>query len=293
MPKKIKPFQLGLFFLASVIIAVGALIWVGAAHFFESGKMYVTYFKSSIGGLSPGAAVNYLGIQVGRVTSVDIAPDKKLIQVEMKLRPDFDVKGMSVALSQNGIMGSVFLGINKAPAHISQLTPKINFAHKYPLIPSHPGKLSRIEAGLEKFISKVETIDLKGLVAAWEQTGKNASALMKDREIRETINNLQAISADIKNLVQVLGKPGTPQKFQTSFANLAATAEAARASTEALAKRLQQIPPEAIPEITRQVQSALFQVSQVLTNIKGLVHEMRETPGKILVAPKAEEPFKE
>jgi phospholipid/cholesterol/gamma-HCH transport system substrate-binding protein len=292
MPRKISPFQLGLFFLIGAAIAVGALIWVGATHLFESGKMYVTFFQNSVAGLDPGASVRYLGIKVGRVTAVGIAADRRLIRVEMMMNPKFSVKGMAVTLSQQGIMGPVFVGINQAPANINQVTPRITFPHKYPLIPSHPGEFTRIEDALEKIVHQIEAMDLKGLVLAWQKTAQDANALIKDQEIRATIHNLKEISGDIKNLVMVLGEPGNPQKWQKSFANLAATAAAARTSTEALATRLQKIPPEAIPEVTRQLEQTLFQVSQVLANLKGLVHEMREEPGRILVTPREREPFR-
>jgi ABC-type transporter Mla subunit MlaD len=289
MPKRISPFQVGLFFLVGAAVALGALLWVGATHFFQPGK---TYVKSAVLGLNPGASVRYLGIEVGRVTAVGIAPNGKLIRVEMKLDPKFDVTGMAVDLSQQGLMGQVFLGINQAPPNIKEITPKIDFPTKYPVIPSHPGEFSQIERSLEKIVQKIESIDLKGLVADLKQTTQKADALLSDQDIRKTIHNLKEITGDIHNLVRVLGKPGTPQEWQKSFANLAATVAAARTSTEALAKRLQSLPPEALPELTQQLQQTLIQVNQVLTSLQGLVREFKEEPGKVLVIPKAKEPFR-
>jgi phospholipid/cholesterol/gamma-HCH transport system substrate-binding protein len=292
MPKRISPFQVGLFFLFGAAVAVGSLLWVGATHFFQPGKTYVTFFENAVLGLNPGASVRFLGIQVGRVTAVGLAPNGKLVRVEMKLEPNFDVKGMAVDLSQQGIMGQVFLGINQAPPNIKEITPKINFPTKYPVIPSHPGEISRIEDSLEKMVRKLESLDLKGLVADLKRTTQKADALLSDKDIRKTISNLKEISGDIHNLVRPLGKPGTPQEWQKSFANLAATVAAARTSTEALAQRLQSLPPEALPELTQQLQQTLMQTNQVLTSLQGLVHEFRQSPGKVLVIPKSKEPFR-
>jgi phospholipid/cholesterol/gamma-HCH transport system substrate-binding protein len=292
MPKRISPFQVGLFFLFGAAVALGGLLWVGATHFYQPGKTYVTFFKTAVLGLNPGASVRFLGIQVGRVTAVGLAPNGKLVRVEMKLDPKFNVKGMAVDLSQQGIMGQVFLGISPAPPNIKEITPKIDFPTKYPVIASHPGEISRIETSLEKIVQEMESLDLKGLVADLKRTTQKAEALLSDKDIRQTIRNLKEITGDIHNLSRVLGKPGTTQKWQKSFDDLAATVVAARSSTEALAKRLQSLPPEALPELTQQLQQTLMQTNQVLTSLQGLVHEFRQEPGKVLVIPKSKEPFR-
>ena len=129
-------------------------------------------------------------------------------------------------------------------------------------------------------------------MAAWKNAGQSADHLLSDKDIRRTISNARKISADIENLTAILGKPGTPPKWKKAFANLAATAAAARKSTEVLASQLEHIPPGAVGDVTRQIEYTLVQINQVLTNLKGMVHELKEEPGKILVIPKSEEPFK-
>jgi phospholipid/cholesterol/gamma-HCH transport system substrate-binding protein len=292
MPKKINRFKLGLFFLIGTAITLAGLLWAGATHFFQPAKTYVTFFNNSVEGLGPGARVSYLGVKVGRVSAVGIAPDGKLIQAELKLSPDFNVDHMAVELKMKGITGQLYLAINRAPPDLRELTPKITFVPKYPLIPSRPGEMTQIMDALEKVYKKIDSVDFQGLVASWKKTGQEASALLTDKDIQRTIRNLKEISADIKNVVGILGKPGMRQKWQKGFANLADTAAAVRKTSEALATQLENLPPGAVGDMTQQIEHTVFQMNQVLTNLKGMVHELREEPGKILVIPKGKEPFR-
>jgi ABC-type transporter Mla subunit MlaD len=292
MPKRISHFQLGLFFLAALTIILGGLLWVGATHFFQPAKTYVTFFNESVEGLSPGAGVSYLGVQVGRVTAVGIAPDGKLIRVELKLRQDFNMKSMAVQLKLKGITGQLYLAVGQAPPDIGQVTPKISFHPKYPVIPSQPGGIYQIEEALDKIYKKINSADLKGLTESWTKTARDADALVSNQDIRRTIRNLREISGDIKNLVGILGEPGTPKKWRESFHNLAETAAAARQASEALAAQLEKLPPQTIADLSRKMEQTLLQVDQVLTSLKGLVHELREQPGKVLVIPHGKEPFR-
>jgi ABC-type transporter Mla subunit MlaD len=292
MPKKINRFKLGLFFLIGTAIILGGLLWAGATHFFQPAKTYVTFFSESVEGLGPGANVSYLGVKVGRVSAVGIAPDHKLIRAELKLNPDFNVAHMAVQPNTQGFIGPLYLAIDKAPADLQKVTPKITFATKYPLIPSYPGEMTQIMHDMKKVIKKIDAINLKGLAASWTKTGQKATALLSDKDIKRTIRNLREISAAIKNVAGVLGKPGVRQKWQKGFGNLAEAAAAVRKTSESLANQLEKVSPGAVGGITQQLELTISQMNQVLTNLKGLVHELRERPGKIFVIPKSKEPFR-
>jgi ABC-type transporter Mla subunit MlaD len=292
MARRVSRFKVGLFFLIGAAIILGGLLWAGATHFFQPAKTYESFFNESLEGLGPGASVSYLGVKVGRVSSVSIAPDGKLVRVLLKISPDFNVQGKAVELKLKGVMGQLYLAINQAPANLEEVTPKITFSHKYPLIPSIPGQMSQIIDALESVYHKIKAVDLEGLVAAWKKTGREANVLLADKDIPRTIRNLREISGDIRNLTSILGKPGTPAKWKKAFANLADTAAAARKTSEALASQLERLPPGSVGEISRQIEYTLVQINQVLANLKGMIHELREEPGKVLVIPKSKEPFK-
>jgi hypothetical protein len=46
-----------------------------------------------------------------------------------------------------------------------------------------------------------------------------------------------------------------------------------------------------VGEKAEQIEQTLAQMSRVLGNVKGMVHELKEEPGKVLVIPKSKDPF--
>ena len=63
-------------------------------------------------------------------------------------------------------------------------------------------------------------------------------------------------------------------------------------NSEVLASQLEKLPAGAAGDLARQMEHTLSQINQVLSNLNGMVHELREEPGKILVIPKDKEPFR-
>ena len=63
--KKNQPFLVGLFTLLGLSIIIVTIIWLGANEFFKQQKFYVTYFDTSVEGLTIGSPVKYQGVPVG------------------------------------------------------------------------------------------------------------------------------------------------------------------------------------------------------------------------------------
>lgn len=306
MAAQISRFKLGLFFLIGVGIVFGGLIWLGASHFFERSKTYETFFNEDVDGVTKGDNVTYRGIDIGRIGDISLIQNDTLIKVVLKISPDFNVAGKAVELKIKGISGQR-LTIEDAPEDLEQKTPIIDFPHKYPIIPSYPSQMTQIINSLKDVYDKIESLDLKRLVTAWAETGEKATGILSDKDIKKTIANVKNItsdkdikkaianfkdiSADVKNAVSSLGKPGTPQNWEKNFNNISHTLAAARKASESLASQLGKVPAGEVGEISEQIQQTLTQISQVLNNVKSMVHELKEEPGKVLVIPKSKDPF--
>jgi phospholipid/cholesterol/gamma-HCH transport system substrate-binding protein len=107
--------QVGVFVIVATTIGIGALIWLGASRFFEDTEPFVTYFGESVQGLDPGASVKYRGVPAGRVGKISIAPDGRLIQVEMDINVEAGQAlkrdpSLRASLELSGITGLRYVG---------------------------------------------------------------------------------------------------------------------------------------------------------------------------------------
>jgi phospholipid/cholesterol/gamma-HCH transport system substrate-binding protein len=83
MPRNVSKFMIGLFVTIGFVIGVAAIIWLGASQYFRKSYTYVSYFDESVQGLEVGSVVKYRGVEVGKVEKISIAPDDRLVEVQM------------------------------------------------------------------------------------------------------------------------------------------------------------------------------------------------------------------
>ena len=75
----------GFFVAIGFTLAILVFIWLGMSRFLQKGRFYVTYFDESVQGLDVDSPVKYRGVFIGRVESIGVAPDSKLIKVVLKI----------------------------------------------------------------------------------------------------------------------------------------------------------------------------------------------------------------
>ena len=198
MVRHVSSRALGLFVTVGVILGVAAIIWVGASKYFEKGDRYVTYFNESVQGLQQDSAVKYRGVDVGRVEEIRVAPDNRLIEVVMKIRLKEEVEKNNVAyLRVVGITGIVFIELDRRNPEEPDLSPRIDFASEYPIIPSKPSQLRQIFSGIDEIVEKIKQVDLEGLSKSITHSAKAAEELLAGPRTQKVLANLESISVNL------------------------------------------------------------------------------------------------
>ncbi len=198
MVRQVSSRALGLFVTLGIVIGVAVIIWIGASKYFEKGDRYVTYFDESVQGLQRDSAVKYRGVDAGRIEDIRVAPDNRLIEVVMKINLKEDVEKNSVAyLRVAGITGIVFIELDRKDPGAPDLSPKLDFASPYPIIPSRPSQIRQIFSGIDDIIEKIKQLDLEDVATSFKATGKAAENLFGGPQMTKTLQNLESLSTSI------------------------------------------------------------------------------------------------
>lgn len=268
------PFKIGLFVLSCGLLGTAALIWLGASHLFEAKEVYVTYFAESVKGLQKDALVNYRGVAVGRVVSVGLAPDGRLIQVVMHLRPDFAIDDtLSIRLREQGLTGLRFLEIDTAPPNIDTLTPKIQFEPPYRLIRSSPSEIVELKMALESLYGKILAVDLEGITAQWKKVGHSVDSLLSSEDLALTLKNMRQGTESLARTAAGLEKAVGSAEFQGGLKEFGAAVAAARRAGQTLAQRLEEIPPGRLDATSRHVAAVADETQQAMAQWKAQINE--------------------
>ncbi len=100
--------QVGLFVLVAGAILIGGLLWIAGSRIFRKVDTYTVLFTDSVSGLAPSASVEYQGVVVGRVRTIDLTNDlPPKVAVIVDVEPGTPVRTDTVA----ALLGSFVTGI--------------------------------------------------------------------------------------------------------------------------------------------------------------------------------------
>ncbi|MDP3182203.1 MAG: MlaD family protein [Desulfobaccales bacterium] len=266
MARKTSKFMVGLFVTLGSILAVVAIIWVGATKYFEKGNMYITYLDESVQGLQKDSIVKYRGVDVGRVEKIQVAPDNKLIGVVMKINLKEDLEHNAVAqLKAAGITGIMFVDLDRHDPREPDLSPKIDFPSEYPVIPSRPSEMSRIFAGINEIVRKFNQIETKGLSDQLIATTKSIETFFQGKEMAKILAKVEATAANLEKLTQRVDKAVAGGKLDEV---LAETRQALKGTNTLITKVQEEISALKLPETMGKTRAIAREVETTSENLR-------------------------
>ena len=203
MSSRSSKFLIGLFVITGVMMCVVIIIWVGAADLFMKGSTYVTYFDESVQGLQADSAVKYRGVEIGKVKSIKVAPDYRLIEVAMKIDLSADLQYNTTAqLRTLGITGIVFIELDRLKTNDSSSSPIINFKTVHPVIPSRPSDISRFLSDTDALMQNIKEIDFKGISNQLKNTTKAIETFLAGKNTTNAMANIESTSTNLDKSVE-------------------------------------------------------------------------------------------
>ncbi len=78
-------WKLGLFVVVGALLIVATVVYLGARSLKKETVSYHSYFDEAVTGLELGSPVRYRGVTIGNVSNIDIAPDRRHVEVTYDL----------------------------------------------------------------------------------------------------------------------------------------------------------------------------------------------------------------
>ncbi|WP_033069561.1 intermembrane transport protein PqiB [Thalassospira australica] len=242
-------------------------------------QQFILYFDSSVRGLSRGAPVEFNGIRVGTVDSVDLEyvvnQRSFRVPVEVTLEPervqlvggrlgDVDPTETIETLVDNGlrarlktgsfITGQLFVDLSMQP--VSPARYLGNGQGNIPELPTLPQKLDEIANSLTSLLEKVETFPLEEIGIRLLGTVEGMENIVTSPALNDGMVSLQQAAAGISSLVTNLDASVLP-----------ATQTALDAAREALG---------GVRDVTSATSPVRYNLEQALKELSATARSLRE-----------------
>ncbi|MGH7716463.1 MAG: MlaD family protein [Vulcanimicrobiaceae bacterium] len=186
----------GTFVLVLLAGLAVALLWFVQAPFKVNAARYDIYFNGSVSGLDIGSDVRFNGVLVGRVSNIQLEPQRPTeVRVAVDINRGIVIRKDAVAeLQVKGLTGTAYVEISAASGTAPPLVAEKG--QPYPVIRSQSSQLTELFNGMPVLIQKLSTL----------ADQLNDVANVHNRaELAETLANLRQVSAVVAAHSQDIG----------------------------------------------------------------------------------------
>ena len=260
----------GAFVLVLVAGLAGFVVWLVGIRADRDVALYDIAFTGSVTGLQTGGQVRYLGVPVGRVDQIRIAPGnigRVLVTVQID-QPRLIREDTIASLEMLGITGIAYVQLSEG----SEAAPPLRLqpGRERPLIPSVPSTLEQVfDAAPELLARGVEL--LERLTGALDEANLTAFG--------NTLQNLEGITGILA------GRTGDLDQLVVETGEAVAGVRAVAAQVGLLAGDIRQLVGQLTTETAgmgdelgttlREVQGSVRQLSDAARQLEGVVREVR------------------
>lgn len=213
----------GAFVLAVLAGVFVATLWLARVQFETEYKTYETHVAGPVTGLGSGALVRLNGIEVGRVTRIELDPkDPQLVRLILLVRNTVEIRTDAVASIETlGLTGVSYVEISGGTLGSPPLMPAEG--QQYPNIASRPSSLQEVFNNAPELLGRLLVISDR-IAAVLDDSNREAIAAAlvnlrdttgvfarRTRDIdqlitdsNQTIHNLAAASTSVKAMLDKL-----------------------------------------------------------------------------------------
>ena len=198
MDVKINYTLVGLFTILLTAALIAAALWLSTNSSAKTYKTYTAYMKESVSGLNQNAAVKYLGVDVGRVKSIELdKQEPRSVRLTLDIEQGISIKEDTVAmLASNGLTGVAYVELTGGTKTSPPLSAKEN--QPYPVINTKPSFLTRLDTAFPQLLA-----ELTGVANSLSHIAQsiNTGLLEQNQQaLTQTLENAKRFSKALANL---------------------------------------------------------------------------------------------
>ncbi len=328
MPSVRTKFSVGLFVIIGMALVVVFVLWLGMSEFFQEGRNYVAYFDESVQGLNPDSAVKYRGVSIGRVDSISVAPDGRLIQIVFTANKKLQhVNELVAQLETVGITGIMFVELERIKPGEKISKQHLSFTPQYPVIATKPSEMKQFLSDLYDILNRIKKIDVEGISnrlttaldnlnkalvdakipkisAEIQQALNNTNRLLNAQKWEKIRNSLESSITNLNRLIKdsnqtVVQVNSVFQKNVDRLNDTVRSVQTAADNANALfvnGTAMIQNSNDRIAVLDQHVTAIIQNLNNATTNLNDLLGELKNQPSQLLFSepavPKAIEPEK-
>ena len=287
-------WKLGLFVVVGSLLALGVIVVLGSLTLNEQSVTYTSYFDESVTGLDIGSTVKYRGVTIGTVSAIEVAPDRRHVEVSYELRvpvierlglasgkggatklrtPD----GLRAQLGSAGLSGLKYILIDFFKEN-SYPSPQLSFKLPKNHIPGQPSTMKNLEDSVVRAVEQFpllaeEILRVLGRVNA-------ILADIQDQQVPErAIGTLKNVDDTLKLLQKKMGGVDT-DGLSTGAKKLIASLDETATQTQAALVSVQRA-SDSVGDIASSsrnlgpdLSQTLREVSEAATTLQELLHTL-------------------
>jgi len=180
--------------LSAIILAI---IWLSSGFSFEQYSTYMVYMQESVSGLSIDSPVEFNGVNVGTVHSIELnRQNPQLVELLLSVKSNTPItQGTVATLTTRGVTGITYIALKDKSTDLRKL--KRLGDEPYPIIKTAPSLFLRLDTALSEVSTNLRLV-----------TESIQSVLDKEnlRSIKGTLHNLDHITGVMANNSQQITK---------------------------------------------------------------------------------------
>jgi phospholipid/cholesterol/gamma-HCH transport system substrate-binding protein len=193
MESNVNYTTVGIFVIALFAIIIISIVGLSAGFSVEQYTTYQVFMKESVDGLNIDAQVEFNGVTVGAVKSIEISQkDPQVVVLLLNVKNNTPITvGTKATLNMKGLTGMAYLalidkGFDKKPLQVLPGQP-------YPVINTAPSLLVRFDTAMTKLNESIHEVSIS------IQTLLDTENL---RSIKQILKNIQTATQEFSPLVQ-------------------------------------------------------------------------------------------